>query len=124
MLNREIASAAFSDDAAKKLTPSKSKKKSPDSTEKNPNRSSSTKRRKTLKPAVELDLERHCAVLTDNGPCLRALTCKSHSVGAKRAVAGRSNSFDVLLGIHHSKNQMLKKSMSRSDSVTSLGLTN
>jgi SAGA-associated factor 73 len=29
--------------------------------------------------------------------CTRALTCKSHSFGAKRAVAGRSAPFDILL---------------------------
>jgi SAGA-associated factor 73 len=32
-----------------------------------------------------------------NLPCSRSLTCKSHSMGAKRAVTGRSKDYDVLL---------------------------
>lgn len=37
-------------------------------------------------------------MLNDNGqPCLRSLTCKTHSMGAKRSVQGRSKSYDDLL---------------------------
>jgi hypothetical protein len=44
-----------------------------------------------------LDLNRHCGVINAKGvPCSRALTCKSHSVGAKRDVPGRSKPYDVL----------------------------
>ncbi|KAI9459034.1 SCA7, zinc-binding domain-containing protein [Russula earlei] len=42
--------------------------------------------------------DRHCGVINDKGlPCSRSLTCKSHSMGAKRAVQGRSKDYDVLL---------------------------
>ncbi|KAL0953593.1 hypothetical protein HGRIS_004801 [Hohenbuehelia grisea] len=45
-----------------------------------------------------VDLDRHCGVINDkNLPCSRALTCKSHSMGAKRAVQGRSRDYDELL---------------------------
>jgi SAGA-associated factor 73 len=42
--------------------------------------------------------DRHCGVINDkNLPCSRSLTCKSHSMGAKRAVKGRSKDYDELL---------------------------
>lgn len=45
-----------------------------------------------------VDLDRHCGVINDKGlPCSRSLTCKSHSMGAKRAVEGRSRKYDDLL---------------------------
>ncbi|KIP10050.1 hypothetical protein PHLGIDRAFT_22566 [Phlebiopsis gigantea 11061_1 CR5-6] len=45
-----------------------------------------------------VDLNRQCGVINDkNLPCSRSLTCKSHSMGAKRAVAGRSRLYDDLL---------------------------
>ncbi|KAJ8521565.1 hypothetical protein ONZ45_g1728 [Pleurotus djamor] len=45
-----------------------------------------------------VDLDRHCGVINDKGlPCSRALTCKSHSMGAKRGVQGRSRNYDDLL---------------------------
>lgn len=45
-----------------------------------------------------LDLDKQCGVINDKGvPCSRALTCKSHSMGAKRAVEGRSRKYDDLL---------------------------
>jgi SAGA-associated factor 73 len=44
------------------------------------------------------DYDRHCGVINDKGvPCSRSLTCKSHSMGAKRAVQGRSRNYDDLL---------------------------
>ncbi|KAI0305848.1 SCA7, zinc-binding domain-containing protein [Multifurca ochricompacta] len=44
------------------------------------------------------DPDRHCGVINDkNLPCSRSLTCKSHSMGAKRAVKGRSKDYDELL---------------------------
>lgn len=37
-------------------------------------------------------------MINDKGlPCSRSLTCKSHSMGAKRAVPGRSRDYDALL---------------------------
>jgi len=45
-----------------------------------------------------INLDRHCGVINDkNLPCSRSLTCKSHSMGAKRAVQGRSKDYDILL---------------------------
>jgi hypothetical protein len=36
--------------------------------------------------------------------CARSLTCKSHSMGAKRAVMGRSMRYDVLLAQYQKRN--------------------
>lgn len=45
-----------------------------------------------------VDLDKQCGVINDKGlPCSRSLTCKSHSMGAKRAVLGRSKKYDELL---------------------------
>ncbi|KAI0091698.1 SCA7, zinc-binding domain-containing protein [Irpex rosettiformis] len=45
-----------------------------------------------------VDLDQHCGVINDKGlPCSRSLTCKTHSMGAKRAVLGRSRDYDELL---------------------------
>ncbi|KAI6246718.1 SAGA-associated factor 73 [Erysiphe necator] len=52
-----------------------------------------------------VDVERQCGVLKDGVPCARSLTCKSHSMGAKRAVAGRSLPYDFLLAAYQKKNQ-------------------
>ncbi|KAI8148787.1 SCA7, zinc-binding domain-containing protein [Fennellomyces sp. T-0311] len=52
-----------------------------------------------------LDLDKQCGVIQgpNNTPCTRSLTCKSHSMGAKRAVAGRSQPYDVLLSAYQKK---------------------
>ncbi|KXH59373.1 hypothetical protein CNYM01_09854 [Colletotrichum nymphaeae SA-01] len=61
---------------------------------------------KAPKPKGPVDVERQCGVLLPNGqPCARSLTCKSHSMGAKRAVAGRSLPYDMLLAAYQKKNQ-------------------
>ncbi|KAK2063454.1 SCA7-domain-containing protein [Colletotrichum caudatum] len=45
-----------------------------------------------------VDIERQCGVLLgEERRCGAALSCKRHSMGAKRAVAGRSAPFDQLL---------------------------
>ncbi|KAF9525981.1 SCA7, zinc-binding domain-containing protein [Crepidotus variabilis] len=45
-----------------------------------------------------IDLDKHCGVINDKGlPCSRSLTCKSHSMGSKRSVLGRSRKYDDLL---------------------------
>jgi SAGA-associated factor 73 len=45
-----------------------------------------------------VDYDRQCGVINDkNLPCSRSLTCKSHSMGAKRSVQGRSRPYDELL---------------------------
>ena len=41
--------------------------------------------------------DRQCGVINDkNLPCSRSLTCKTHTVGAKRAVPGRTRPYDIL----------------------------
>ncbi|KAF9247277.1 SCA7-domain-containing protein [Melanogaster broomeanus] len=45
-----------------------------------------------------VDYDKQCGVINDKGlPCSRSLTCKAHSMGAKRAVQGRSKQYDELL---------------------------
>jgi SAGA-associated factor 73 len=62
---------------------------------------------KTKKPAKgPVDVEKQCGVQLPNGAlCARSLTCKSHSMGAKRGVPGRSAPYDVLLAQYQKKNQ-------------------
>lgn len=54
-----------------------------------------------------LNLDRQCGVPLPNGlTCMRSLTCKAHSMGAKRAVQGRSMPYDVLLANYQRQNQI------------------
>ncbi|RCK57255.1 SAGA-associated factor 73 [Candida viswanathii] len=47
------------------------------------------------KPKGPVDVEKQCGVaLPSGGLCARSLTCKTHSMGAKRAVPGRSAPYD------------------------------
>ncbi|KAG2204799.1 hypothetical protein INT47_004074, partial [Mucor saturninus] len=74
------------------------------------------KMKKTTKQKVApLDLDKQCGVIQglNNMPCTRSLTCKSHSMGAKRAVDGRSQPYDVLLAAYQ------KKSIGRPNATTS-----
>jgi len=59
-----------------------------------------------------VDVERQCGVMKDGVPCARSLTCKSHSMGAKRAVPGRSLPYDMLLTAYQKKNQAKQQSKS------------
>ena len=59
-----------------------------------------------------VDVERQCGVIIKEGvQCARSLTCKSHSMGAKRAVPGRSLPYDMLLAAYQKKNQAKQQSM-------------
>jgi alpha-D-ribose 1-methylphosphonate 5-triphosphate synthase subunit PhnG len=61
---------------------------------------------KVPKPKGPVDVEKQCGVPLPNGSqCARSLTCKSHSMGAKRAVPGRSLPYDMLLQAYQKKNQ-------------------
>ncbi|KAK3333382.1 SCA7, zinc-binding domain-containing protein [Cercophora scortea] len=61
---------------------------------------------KAAKPKGPVDVERQCGVPLANGqPCARSLTCKSHSMGSKRGVPGRSLPYDMLLAAYQKKNQ-------------------
>lgn len=57
----------------------------------------------------EYDPDKHCGVWNpETGrPCTRSLTCKSHSLSMRRAVAGRSENFDRLLAEHRSAKEAL-----------------
>ena len=74
------------------------------------------KKKEEVKPKVAkakgpVDVERQCGVILPNGQqCARSLTCKSHSMGAKRAVPGRSLPYDVLLQAYQKKNQARQQS--------------
>ncbi|KAJ1675735.1 SAGA complex subunit Sgf73 [Spiromyces aspiralis] len=59
------------------------------------------------KEKAPIDLDKQCGVLVppNNQPCSRSLTCKTHSMAAKRAVRGRSQLFDVLLRAHLAKSR-------------------
>ncbi|KAJ4294064.1 SAGA complex subunit Sgf73 [Kalmusia sp. IMI 367209] len=63
-------------------------------------------KQKTAKPKGPVDVEKQCGVaLPNGGSCARSLTCKSHSMGLKRAVPGRSLPYDMLLAQYQKKNQ-------------------
>lgn len=71
---------------------------------------------KAAKPKGPVDVEKQCGVQLPNGAqCARSLTCKSHSMGAKRAVPGRSLPYDMLLQQYQKKNQAKQQSEFRSD---------
>ena len=66
---------------------------------------------KVPKPKGPVDVEKQCGVTLPNGmQCARSLTCKSHSMGAKRAVPGRSLPYDMLLQAYQKKNQARQQS--------------
>ena len=61
---------------------------------------------KIPKPKGPVNVEQQCGVPLNNGAyCARSLTCKSHSMGAKRAVPGRSAPYDQLLAMYQKRNQ-------------------
>jgi SAGA-associated factor 73 len=61
---------------------------------------------KAGKPKGPVDVEKQCGVpLPNGGFCARSLTCKSHSMGLKRSVPGRSLPYDMLLANYQKKNQ-------------------
>jgi len=66
---------------------------------------------KTSKPKGPVDVEKQCGVTLPNGAqCARSLTCKSHSMGAKRSVPGRTLPYDMLLQQYQKKNQARQQS--------------
>ncbi|KAH7065781.1 SCA7, zinc-binding domain-containing protein [Paraphoma chrysanthemicola] len=85
------------------------KRKLEDGAEKGPNAKKKKKdepKTKGAKPKGPVDVERQCGVpLPNGGFCARSLTCKSHSMGLKRAVPGRSLPYDMLLAQYQKKNQ-------------------
>lgn len=87
------------EDATKKGKKRKAEDESP-----NPDDPSAPKKKKPATKVTKgrfkgpVDYDKQCGVINDKGlPCSRSLTCKSHSMGAKRAVQGRSKPYDELL---------------------------
>ncbi|KAF2228903.1 SCA7-domain-containing protein [Viridothelium virens] len=67
---------------------------------------------KAPKTKGPVDVEKQCGVTLPNGAqCARSLTCKSHSMGAKRAVPGRSLPYDMLLQQYQKKNQAKQQTL-------------
>ncbi|KAI9167329.1 SAGA-associated factor 73 [Paramyrothecium foliicola] len=94
--------------ASKKPDDKGKKRKADGDADKGPNKKKKKDepKAKVPKPKGPVDVERQCGVILPNGqPCARSLTCKSHSMGAKRAVAGRSLPYDMLLAAYQKKNQ-------------------
>lgn len=91
--------------------PKKSKKrKADDPADKEPKKKKLKKdeppKPKIPKPKGPVNVETQCGVaLANNGFCARSLTCKSHSMGAKRSVPGRSLPYDQLLAMYQKRNQ-------------------
>ncbi|WWC72211.1 uncharacterized protein I206_106173 [Kwoniella pini CBS 10737] len=53
--------------------------------------------RKRKRATEPINLDKQCGVINDKSlPCARSLTCKTHTVGAKRAVQGRTRPYDEL----------------------------
>lgn len=86
----------------------KSKKRKAEDDDSKPNKKKKKEepKAKGAKPKGPVDVEKQCGVALPNGQqCARSLTCKSHSMGAKRAVPGRSLPYDMLLAAYQKKNQ-------------------
>ncbi|XP_046985430.1 mucin-5AC-like [Schistocerca americana] len=83
--------------------------KAPVRTHSPPIRQSQQKKRPRVSRDREYDPDKHCGVWNpETGrPCTRSLTCKSHSLSMRRAVAGRSQNFDRLLAEHRSAKEAL-----------------
>jgi len=99
------------DDADDAKKPASKKSKAVDEAEEGASGPSKKKKKKDDKakaPKLKapVDVEKQCGVeLPNGGQCARSLTCKSHSMGAKRAVPGRSAPYDKLLMEYQRKNQ-------------------
>lgn len=99
------------DDADDAKKPASKKRKAIDEAEEGASGPSKKKKKKDDKakaPKLKapVDVEKQCGVeLPNGGQCARSLTCKSHSMGAKRAVPGRSAPYDKLLMEYQRKNQ-------------------
>jgi len=107
--NVSARKTALDGDGGGKKVPGKKRKADDDDDVKGPSAKKKKKeevKAKGGKPKGPVDVEKQCGVVLANGQqCARSLTCKSHSMGAKRAVPGRSLPYDVLLSQYQKKNQ-------------------
>ncbi|KAF8159720.1 SCA7, zinc-binding domain-containing protein [Crassisporium funariophilum] len=87
------------EDAKKGSSKKRKASPSPDEPAKKKNKPATKVTKGRMKGPVDYD--KQCGVIKvindKNVPCSRSLTCKSHSMGAKRAVQGRSRNYDELL---------------------------
>ncbi|KAH9916338.1 SCA7, zinc-binding domain-containing protein [Fomitopsis serialis] len=88
----------------KEVEASKGKKRKAEDEEPTPEDPSAPKKKKPATKVTKgrfkgpVDYDKQCGVINDKGlPCSRSLTCKSHAMGAKRSVQGRSKPYDELL---------------------------
>ncbi|KAK4561724.1 SAGA complex subunit Sgf73 [Recurvomyces mirabilis] len=90
------------------MTSSKKRKAIDEGDDGGPNKKKKKKeleKTKTARPKAPVDVEKQCGVeLPQGGQCARSLTCKSHSMGAKRSVPGRSAPYDKLLMEYQRRN--------------------
>ncbi|BFZ08132.1 hypothetical protein BsWGS_11171 [Bradybaena similaris] len=68
----------------------------------------------------EYDANKHCGVvISETGKqCTRSLTCKTHTLTLRRAVSGRSKSFDDLLKEHKAAKDALIRAKAESQNAT------
>ncbi|KAK6458159.1 SCA7, zinc-binding domain-containing protein [Scheffersomyces xylosifermentans] len=100
--NAAAAAAA----AASSSAPGEKKEAVPPSAGSGGKKKKQPKPKTVAKPKGPVDVEKQCGVpLPSGGFCARSLTCKTHSMGAKRAVLGRSAPYDVLLQQYQKRNQ-------------------
>ncbi|XP_075218946.1 ataxin-7-like protein 1 isoform X2 [Lycorma delicatula] len=65
----------------------------------------------------EYNADRHCGVVVgDAKPCTRSLTCRLHSMLMRRAVEGRSKTFDQLLADHRATKEAVIRQKKNNDS--------
>ncbi|KAG0670447.1 hypothetical protein C6P45_002350 [Maudiozyma exigua] len=106
-INRYDASGSTNISGKKRPPPipgQSSPKKKRNMNDKNKKRRNIKQRNPTDKHLIDFD--KQCGVsLPEGGYCARSLTCKSHSMGAKRSVEGRTKTFDELLANYHREHQ-------------------
>ncbi|KAF5117136.1 hypothetical protein DS838_003839 [Geotrichum bryndzae] len=83
-----------------------------------PRKKKREKYKSQVKAKLPVDVDKQCGVPLANGAlCARSLTCKTHSMGAKRSVLGRSGPYDVLLANYQKRNQIKLASLSHSQQL-------
>ncbi|GAB5589777.1 SAGA complex subunit Sgf73 [Umbelopsis nana] len=107
---RKGSIASITSQTSDEGTPVLPRKQLPNSSDKPDKKKKKEKQAKVKQAPKEkrkapLDLDKQCGVIQgpNNQPCARSLTCKSHSMGAKRAVVGRSQTYDALLAAYQKK---------------------
>lgn len=99
-----IGTAYYSGSSTSHVAPEEEKEKVKTSPQKKKKRKRDKDEPRKIIPLKDRDFnpDKHCGVVVSGSsfPCKRSLTCKTHSVASRRAVVGRSQSFDALLAAH------------------------